>query len=330
MPASASITSKKIWRDEPGEESSEIHGSQRTHRRDPCCGGAAPGGSTTASGGTGGTGISAGTITAFGSVVVNDVHFDETGATVVINDAPGSGDRQGLKIGMAVKIKASFDDDGVTATASDIEAKHEVEGFIESIDAPTASFSVLGQTVYTDTLLHLIVAGSIVPNTKVEVYGLRDSDGAIHATLIEVVDPDDSEQEVRGTVSNLNPATMTFEMGGLTVNYVGAAFEHGDVNSLIEGATVEVKVDASNPGVATAIEFEDIEDSEFEAGEGEMQELEGYIANYNGSAGTFTVVQVTSTTVLRPSNAVLSNDIPVTARGTTSNGVLIANEIELH
>ncbi len=301
------------------------------------CGGAAPGGGTTASGGTGGTGISAGTITAYGSVVVNGIHFDETGASVVINDTPGAGDHQGLKIGMTVKIKASYNDDGETATASNIEAEHVVEGIVEAVDVPNRSFRVLGQTVYVDDP-SFDIAGRIVPNTevKVEVYGMRDGTGAIHATLIEI-DPPDFEEEVRGTVSELDTTAMTFKIGDLTVSYDGAtAFEHGSASDLSNGAIVEVHVDGviGLNAYATEIELEDIEDSEFEAGEGETQELEGYIANYNGSAGTFTigntVVQVTSTTVLRPSNAVLRNGIPVTARGSTSSGVVIASQIELH
>ena len=302
------------------------------------CGGGAESGGTTASGGTGGTGISAGTITAYGSVVVNGIRFDERGASVVINDAPGSGDHRGLKIGMTVKIKATFNDDGATASATDIEAEQQVEGPVEpgSI-VPNTSFRVLGQTVYVDKLVdpNFDFAGTIVPNAEVEVYGLRDSAGAIHATLIEV-DPTDFEEEIRGTVSELNTVAMTFKIGDLTVSYDGAttAFEHGSASDLSNGAIVEVHVEGviGLNAYATEIEFEDIEDSEFAAGEGETQELEGYIANYNGNTFTIgnTVVQVTSTTVLRPSNAVLSNGIPVTARGTTSSGVVIASEIELH
>lgn len=302
------------------------------------CGGGAESGGTTASGGTGGTGISAGTITAYGSVVVNGVHFDETGAAVVINDTPGSGEHQGLKIGMTVKIKVtSFNDDNGPATASDIEAEHEVEGVVESIDVPNKSFTVLGQTIYIDKLLHSInLGGSVVPTTKVEVYGLRDGDGAIHATLIEL-NPDDFEPEVRGTVANLDPAARTFAIGGLVIHYDDMTdFDHGDAGNLVEGTTVEVEIDTSNPqyAYATKIEFEENEDSEFRAGDGDRQEVEGFIADYNAGAGTFTVdgvpVQMTSTTVLTPSNAVLSNGIPITARGTTSSGVVIASEIELH
>ena len=302
------------------------------------CGGGAESGGTTASGGTGGTGISAGTITAYGSVVVNGIHFDETGAAVVINDAQGSGERQGLKIGMTVKIKASYNDDGVTATATDIEAEHEVEGVVESINVPAGSFTVLGQTVFIDKLLRSIdIGGSVVPTTtKVEVYGLRDGDGAIHATLIEL-NPDDFEQEVRGTVANLEPVARTFAIGGLVIHYDDTTdFDHGDVGNLMDGATVEVEIDtASHPyAYATKIEFEENEDSEFRAGDGDRQEVEGFIADYNAGAGTFTVdgvpVQMTSSTVLRPTDAELRNGIPVTVRGVTSSGVVIASEIELH
>ncbi len=107
------------------------------------CGGA----DTTASGGTGGTGISTGVITGFGSVVVNGVHFDESNASVSINDRPGSGTHKGLKVGMTVKVKGSFAPDGASGTATDIEAEHEVEGKIASVDSANQSFIVLGQTI---------------------------------------------------------------------------------------------------------------------------------------------------------------------------------------
>lgn len=301
------------------------------------CGGGTGTGGPSASGGTGGTGISVGTITAFGSIVVNGVHFDETGAIVVINDAPGSGNHQGLQIGMTVKIKATFNGDGTTASATDIEAEHQVEGFVEpgSI-VPNTSFRVLGHTVYVDQLLDpSFDFSTIEDDAEVEVYGLRDGNGAIHATLIEV-EPSNFEEEIRGTISQLDTVAMRFNIGALVVRYDGNTdFEHGTATDLRNGATVEVHVDTSNNSAyATKIEFEDVEDSGFNAGNGEKQEVEGYVSNYNSATDTFTignvVVRLTSSTVRRPSNAVVTNGIPVTVRGTTLNGELIASEIELH
>ena len=48
------------------------------------CGGG--GGASLAEGGIGGTGISQGPVTGFGSIIVNGVHFDTTGAQVIKDD----------------------------------------------------------------------------------------------------------------------------------------------------------------------------------------------------------------------------------------------------
>lgn len=292
------------------------------------CGGGS-GGSNGASGTSGS--VSSGAITAFGSVVVNGVHFDESNANVAINDRAGSGNHKGLKIGMIVKVRGSSD--GATGIATDIEAEHEVEGAITSIDATSNSFVVLEQTVYVDaqTIYDGIPSGfaGLVPGTKVEVYGLRDADG-IHATLIEAADSD-FDEEVRGMVSDLT--ADSFRVGDLTVHYDGTTrVEDGTLAAdLKNGAIVEVHVDSSvTPSHATEIEFEDNEDDEFEMRDGDETEVEGYVTSFDSAAGTFKVgavnVQTTSTTRIGGTGT-LANDVKVEVEGTMANGVLVASEV---
>ena len=292
------------------------------------CGGGSDGGG---SAGAGGSTVSQGTITGFGSVVVNGVHFDEAGANVSINDRPGAGDHKGLKIGMTVKIKGSTD--GASGTATDIEAEHEVEGEITAVDTATNSFVVLEQTVYTDagTLYDGIAGGfaGLTAGMKVEVYGLRDASG-IHATLIEAEDSD-FDEEVRGVVSDLT--TDTFKIGDLTVHYdTTTQAEDGTLAAdLKNGATVEVHFDSAvMANHATKIEFEDNEDDEFEAHDGDDTEVEGYVSAYDSATGTFTIgdvnVRTTSTTRFEGMGA-LANGVKVEAEGTMVNGVLVATEM---
>lgn len=301
------------------------------------CGGAG-GSSATAGGGTGGTGVSSGTITGFGSIIVNGVHFDEAPANVTINDAPSdSGDHKGLKIGMTVKVKATYDDDGIAGTASDIEAEHEVEGTIESVDPANQSFVVLGQLVYTDiqTRYEDIPGGfnDLAPGMPVEVYGLRDSSG-IRATLIESADTD-FDEEVRGLVSNLDLTAGTFTLDGLVVHFDDTTvFDDGSITDLVNGATVEVHFDTSSttPNHATEIELEDNEDSEFEAEEGARVEMEGYVTRIVDS----TTFEIGNQTVQTNTGTVYSGgvaaDIAVGRKleveGTVSGGVLAAGVVE--
>lgn len=298
------------------------------------CGGT--GGGHTAGGGTGGTGTSIGTITGFGSIIVNGVHFDESSANVTINDATsGGGDHKGLKIGMTVKVKATYGN-GVTGIASDIEAEHEVEGQIQSIDSTNQTFVVLDQVVYTDaqTRYEGIPGGfsALASGMPVEVYGLRDSNG-IHATLIESA-ATDFDEEVRGVVTNLDLVAGTFTLGGRVVHFDGTtAFDDGTMADLVNGATVEVHFDTSTamPNHATEIEFEDNEDSEFEdANDGHESEVEGYVSAFTTHPGTFRVgtVDVQTTTETRFEGVgVLANDVKVEVEGRMSGGVLIAEEV---
>ena len=300
------------------------------------CGGS--GGGNIAGGGTGGTGSSIGTITAFGSIVVNGVHFDESSANVTINDAPSaSGDHKGLKIGMTVKVKATYNDDDATGTASDIEAEHEVEGTIESVDAAGQSFVVLGQVVYTDaqTRYEDIPGGfdGLASGMPVEVYGLRDSTG-IHATLIESADTD-FDEEVRGVVSNLDLTAGSFTLGDLVVHFDhNTEFDDGSITDLVNGATVEVHFDTDStmPNHATEIEIEDNEDSEFEAEEGARVEVEGYVTRIVDS----TTFEIGSQTVQTNAGTVYSGgaagDIAVGRKleveGIVAGGVLTAGVVE--
>ncbi|MDZ7828711.1 MAG: hypothetical protein U5K33_04215 [Halofilum sp. (in: g-proteobacteria)] len=74
------------------------------------CGG---GGSTLAEGGIGGTGISSGSISAFGSIVVNGTKFDVDAAEITVNGDPAM--QSALDIGYVVRVDGDLDD-GVAET----------------------------------------------------------------------------------------------------------------------------------------------------------------------------------------------------------------------
>ena len=50
------------------------------------CGGGSGGGGTVASGGIGGTGVTSGTVSGFGSIFVNGIEFDTDGASRDVDD----------------------------------------------------------------------------------------------------------------------------------------------------------------------------------------------------------------------------------------------------
>lgn len=296
--------------------------------------GCGSGNDTTASGGTGGTGISVGVVTGFGSVIVNGVHFNFDTANVVVNDTAVAGANKGLKVGMPVKLRGTFDPNGTTGTATDIEAEHEVEGRIDTVNTADKTFVVLGQVVRTDaqTLYDGIPNGfaDLISGMKVEVYGLRDASGDIHATLLRLESDSEFENAVRGTVSNLMP--NTFKIGDLTIHYDNTTqVEHGTLtNDLKNGTVVEVRLDmSSNPPHAMKIDFED---SQFVAGEGSRAEVEGYITRVVNSTTFELGSQTVQTSTGTRYDGGLAGDIAVgrkvEADGTISSGILIASKIE--
>lgn len=243
-----------------------------------------------AGGATGGTVISTGVVTGLGPVVVNGVGFDVSKADVSINDIPGSGDHKGLKIGMTVKVKGVLPRDGATAMATDIEANHEVEGRIAAVSG--TQLTLLGQTVNTDRHTRYQPAGKgprdLVANADVEVYGLRDAAGAIHASLIEFLVPGAAEDELQGTVSNLDTTANTFQIAGYAIRYDQTTdVDDGTLaTDLKDGALVEVHLDVPGAGTprATRIEFEGRENARLDASDGSKMHVGGYVSAVAGPA----------------------------------------------
>src|SRR3990172_5334415 len=155
------------------------------------CGTGDPGG--LAGGGIGGTGISVGKITAFGSVFVNGVEFETTGATITIDGQTAMNGQDDLEIGMIVAVEGTFNVDGGRGTAKSINFKDNLEGPVTSLNTTAQTLTVLGQTVIVDAATEIydasgarVTLDNIVTGNNVEVSGFTDAEGAIHATYIKV------------------------------------------------------------------------------------------------------------------------------------------------
>ena len=191
------------------------------------CGTGDPGG--LAGGGIGGTGISVGKITAFGSVFVNGVKFETTGATITIDGQTAMNGQDDLEIGMIVAVEGTFNVDGVRGTAKSINFKDNLEGPVTSVGTPAQTLTVLGQTVIVDATTDIydangtkITFADILTGDIVEVSGFTEAAGAIHATYIKLKADEESEIEIKGTISNLNDTFHTFNIGTLIVDYSDA------------------------------------------------------------------------------------------------------------
>ena len=243
------------------------------------CGG---GNSDVAGGGIGGTGITQGPITGFGSVIVNGIKFEDTGAAIEIEDVPNR-PRTDLKIGMVVKIE--WEKDTTDAyIAKSIVYGDDVQGPVRDIvidGVGDATFTVLGQQVMTHpgtTVFNGVVdATALVNGNIVEISGLKDAAGVIHATFIDfknAVASAGETFELKGVVKSLDSIAKTFRLGAVIVHY-------STLTAPIMGTCVEVKSTAGIMNghlVAGAIEVGDdctpVVGSEAQDRESEAQERE--------------------------------------------------------
>jgi len=139
-------------------------------------------------GGVGGTGIY-GTITGFGSIIVNDLHI-ETPQGVPVRSVFGDQPPADLRIGQVVSVIA--DGDGPRLTARSIELDLAAVGRITAIDREAGTIDVLGQQVRVDAETRLGdpgnrdfggLAGLRVGDT-ISVSGLH-GDGYLQASRID-------------------------------------------------------------------------------------------------------------------------------------------------
>jgi hypothetical protein len=194
-----------------------------------------------AGGGTGGTGISTGAITGFGSVVMNGAHYktdDEvspgfrTKKIVKGMDHSNARDRDLFRLGMVASIHYSSNGN----SASEIDYEPNLEGPVVSKNA--GSIVVLGQTVVLDNATFF---ASLVMGNVVEVSGFVDDLGRIRATFVVVTHPAPlagEEFEIKGYISGLNPSGNTFGLGPLTDgsgNTVTVSYTPGAVQGLPAG-----------------------------------------------------------------------------------------------
>jgi hypothetical protein len=304
-----------------------------------CSGGAGVGG-LTAGGGIGGSGITSGSVSSFGSVFVNDVEFDTTGAVVVVDGVEkGAGDQtvlDNLAIGKLVRIEGPAAGDG-TGTARRIVYNEDVIGPVGSVtlvDADIRKLIVLGQTViadaqtnFVDTSLLTVATGNVL-----EVSGFLDDQGFIHAGYLKKradAYTSGSEVQVRGTAAAVNTLLRTFQINQLAIDFSTADVGRLANSAPLAGQFVEVKGALSAGGtlVATAVEPEDI----LGVDNADNVEISGIVTRFN-SILDFEVggiaVQTDGGTEF---NGILWEDIGVGLRlivkGSLTNRVLLADTV---
>lgn len=308
------------------------------------CGGGG-GGDQSAQPGTGGTGsYASGSISGFGSVIINGIRYDDSAADI-IDDDDDSLSRNALKLGMTIEVEGGAVTAASTtgglgrAVASGIRVVNEFKGPFGNVSGN--DFTMLGQNMKVDagtifegaTNLADAVTKQSTTCPFAEVYGYYNpGDQTYTATRFEC---DDSATEYRlfGPVSNLN--SSTFRINALLVNYNSTVL---DGQTLNDGNTVRVRLsaasynDAGPAGTATRLTVRTRQ-----APDTSKAEVEGLITGRAESSGTLSFsinglpVQVSNTTELEDGLDLvdLQNGVRVEVEGRIVNGVLQAREVEL-
>jgi hypothetical protein len=237
-------------------------------------------------GGTGATIASVGTVSGFGSVIVNGVAYDTAYAEVFVESiSRGSGDLAvtlSLSPGMVVRVEGRFAEDG-SASADSVFFSSDLRGPIESIielDSLSQQAVILGQTILMDdrTVFRNVIPSSISPGMVLEVSGYDDDSGRIFATYVNRISDSlvpDELFEIKGEVQSVIPALQSFEMRGLTVDYSSSDLSGLSGKEPEQGQLIKVRgrLEAPNLLIAERLEVEE----EFGTGMFDVVELEGII-----------------------------------------------------
>lgn len=286
---------------------------------------------------SGGTGsFSSGTITGFGSIILNSngVRIDDSSAS--IRDDDDNDMRGRLRLGMQATVTASAVSE-TSATASSIVVGGELQGRIEGAPSATEqTFVVLGQTVKVTGSTFLdasLVNGfnDLKTDTVVEVHGLLDAaTNTLTATFIEKKNAP-SLFKIQGIASNHDASAKTFNIGAIRINYSTAA----DVRiTPVNGTLVRVRVTAVLPPAALPAEWmaTRIRPPEVADDNRERAEIEGNITAFTSPA-QFSVsgvpVSTSGSTRFDDGTSVLAVGVRVEVRGNLSGGVLIAERVRL-
>ncbi len=237
-----------------------------------------------AEGGIGGTGISSGPISGFGSIIVNVIHFDVSQAQVWLNGQLAS--EQDLQHGMLVTVYGNIDQDTQTGVATDVVFNSSLTGLIESLDVDGQWLRVSGQRVNLDelTVLDGMSLAGVFIGMPVVVSGLNNAAGDWLATYIafdqnsaaaavasdspaeeggeSIVQPKPLEQEVlpgrlvslKGLIANVLEAQFYIQGIGVEIND-DTRFENGAVTDIALNATVAVIGSVNDAGLVVADEI---------------------------------------------------------------------------
>jgi len=299
------------------------------------CGGGGSGGSSSPTATANTPSVVSGTVTGFGSLIIDGVEYDDSVATVrreVDPANPAAATKADVKLGQTVDCTfANGKLDQVTVAATVI-GPIDMKSLVPASGSGTIStFKVLSQSVNVVTSganLTLFEGATgfaaLQDGETVEVYGVIDAKGAVNATRIVVVPAGGTTAlRVSGTASGAT--ATTFMLGTLTIDFSkatllpsGAAISNGEF----------VSVFSNTLPTATTLVASTVRVRSAKAHEGQEIAVGGMVTKFM-ALSNFQVEGVTvDASKITPTPAIVNGTL-VRVEGMVTGGVLVATELEI-
>jgi Domain of unknown function (DUF5666) len=282
--------------------------------------------SVAASPGTGGTGspiFSQGSISGFGSVIVNGVKFDDLHASVEIDGVTAAS--ADLRLGMVADVVGSVGADPVLGAASSIGVWSVAQGAVKPVTA--TGFMVGGMSIQTDaaTVFEGVAScAELGAGQTVTVWGLQTSADARKWTATRVA-------LASATVPFVNSGLISVSNNQVTLNGLLLTLTETLAGSLKNGNLVRVQGTLSADGKSVTVTGAKLLGTLAVAPQQGDVEIEGYVSSLSPPNG-FVMNNLsvdTRSAVTSPTGAVIAVGARVEVYGTLSGGVLIARLVKL-
>lgn len=300
------------------------------------------GGASVASGegvGTGGTGISMGTVTGFGSVVIDGKSYNSASPSYYTQSSlSDAAPALPTDVNLGDQVQVDLDAQG---NPSSVIIAPDLVGAVAAAD--TTGFSVNGVRVQFNNQLKagpltyfsgLQGPGSVQNGMQVAVsgaYGLNASGAPwVMATLIERLPDANTILRTSGIVSGLDNSAQSFQIGNLTIHFNPATLVLPKPTALANGVFVKVWSNQSLSNGGATLSANIIRARSLLGRTGSVQ-LSGLVAQLSGSHFQISGIGIdASASNLTSAEAALTGGQYVTVRGQidSSSGSVVANAID--
>lgn len=248
-----------------------------------------------------------GQITGFGSIYVNGVEYDTSGASYDVDDSSASSDSS-LAVGMVVNVQGSVNTDGKSGTADSVSYDDDIEGIVEDLatdadDMNLKTFTIMGVSIQADKNRTNFEGeddptfsfDTIMNGDNVEVSG--EYSDVLLASYIEKQDAADDDFEAKGTVDQYNGSDqfVLILRNDSTLSVTLEAGAEIPSEGIMDGQFVEVEgtipdpVDAPDALLASKVEVED--EDRIDSDDEDEVEIKG-VLSHNADTDSWSVKDV--------------------------------------